>query len=234
MMKKGMFKLSLLASAMVFSGLAMANPSATLAVKGQVSTGTCTAVLPTANIDLGNISADSLPATGSLNAIPGGKSYFLQITCTSPLKYQVSLTDNRADSPVPASETEPGAGYEGRLLGLGKTSDGVNIGGYIIALQNITTKIGGTDYQDMLYRSAASGASWAKASSGLTMAPLNNNAGITDRAYIAMAASGSLEPEASATAEFKFGTWAYISSALRDITDQQTIDGNVTFNVDYL
>ncbi|MFL4214788.1 DUF1120 domain-containing protein, partial [Enterobacter mori] len=227
------FKLSLLAGAMVFSGLAMANPSATLAVKGQVSTGTCTAVLPTANIDLGNISADSLPATGSLEALKG-KAYYLQITCTSPLKYEVSLTDNRADSAIPAAETQKGAAYEGRMLGLGKTSEGVNIGAYIIALQNITTKIGGTDYQDMLYRSAASGASWAKTSAGLTMTPLNNNVGITDRAYVAMAASGSLEPEASATAEFKFGTWAYISSALRDITDQQTIDGNVTFNVDYL
>lgn len=233
-MKNGIFKLSLLAGVTLFSGLAMANPSATLAVKGQVSTGTCTAVLPTSNIDLGNISADSLPTTGSLDVLSGGKSYYLQITCTSPLKYQVSLTDNRVDSAIPASETALGASYEGRILGLGKTSDDVNIGGYIIALQNITTKIGGADYQDMLVRTAESGSSWAKAPAGQTITPLNNAAGITDRGYIAMAKTGSLEPEASATAEFKFSTWAYVSSALRSITDQQTIDGNVTFNVDYL
>lgn len=232
-MKNGIFKLSLLAGAAAFSGLAMANPSTTLAVKGQVTTGTCTAVLPTANIDLGNTSADSLPATGSLGVL-SGKSYYLRITCTSPLKYQVSLTDNRADSAIPAAETSQGAAFEGRVLGLGKTSDNVNIGGYYIGLQNITTKFGGTDYQDMLSRSAASGASWTKAPAGMAMSPLNNKAGITDRAYVAMAASGSLEPEASATAEFKFMTSAYISSALRSITDQQTIDGNVTFNVDYL
>ncbi|QMR75416.1 DUF1120 domain-containing protein [Enterobacter sp. RHBSTW-00175] len=232
-MKNGIFKYSLLAGAMAFSGLVMANPSATLAVKGQVSTGTCTAaVLPTANIDLGNISADSLPPTGSLEAL--GKTNYLRITCTSPLKYQVSLTDNRADSAIPAAETSQGAAFEGRVLGLGKTSDNVNIGGYYISLQNITTKFGGTDYQDMLSRSAASGASWTKAPAGVAITPLNNKAGSTDRAYVAMAASGSLEPEASATAEFRFMTSAYISSALRDITDQQTIDGNVTFNVDYL
>lgn len=236
-MKNGIFKLSLLAGAVAFSGLAMANPSATLAVKGQVSTGTCTAVLPTANIDLGNISADSLPATGSLQAIPGavgGKGFYLQITCTSPLKYEVSLADNRADTAIPASETPLGAGFEGRMLGLGQTTDNMNIGGYVIALQNISTKIGGQDYQDLLYRGAPSGSSWAKTPSGLTMTPLNNKAGITNRAYVAMAASGSLEPKASATAEFLFSIQAFISSALRSITDQQTVDGNVTFNVDYL
>ncbi|EAA7092168.1 hypothetical protein DSG85_23125, partial [Salmonella enterica subsp. enterica] len=217
----------------VFSGLAAANPSAVLAVKGQVSTGTCTAVLPTDNIDLGTISADRLPTTGSLDVIPSGKGYYLQITCTSPLKYEVSLTDNRADSAISVADTNESY-PEGSMLGLGKTSDGVNIGGYVISLQNITTKIGGVDYQDVLYHGTESGATWTQASPGLKMMPLNNTTGITDNAYIAMAAAGSLEPEASATAEFKFATWAYISSALRSITDQQTIDGNVTFNVDYL
>ncbi|EHG8448136.1 DUF1120 domain-containing protein, partial [Salmonella enterica subsp. enterica] len=228
---------SLLAGAMVFSGLAAANPSAVLAVKGQVSTGTCTAVLPTDNIDLGTISADSLPTTGSLNALPSGKKYYLQITCTSPLKYEVSLTDNRADSVIPATETAGGASYEGRLLGLGKTSDGVNIGGYFIIIQNVTATINGTDYQDVLVRTSESGSAWEKIpeGGGLIMTPLNNAAGVGNRAYVAMAAVGSLEPEASATAEFRFETVAaYISSALRSITDQQTIDGNVTFNVDYL
>jgi hypothetical protein len=233
-MKNGIFKLSLLAGAVAFSGLAMANPSATLVVKGQVSTGTCTAVLPTANIDLGNISADSLPATGSFDALPAGLGFYLQITCTSPLKYQVSFTDNRADSVVPAAETPPGAAYAGRGFGLGKTNDNVNIGSYYINLQHFATKIGGTDYEDMLIRTAESGSAWTKASLGNAVTPLNNAVGTTDRTYIAMAAPGSLEPEASATAEFKFGLWAYISSALRSITDQQTIDGNVTFNVDYL
>ncbi|WP_421511113.1 DUF1120 domain-containing protein [Enterobacter sp. JS8-1] len=231
-MKYGMFKISLLAGAMVFSGLAMANPSATLAVKGQVSTGTCTAVLPTANIDLGNISADSLPTIGSLEAV-SDKAFTLQISCTSPLKFQISLTDNRADSTIPASETAQGAANEGRVLGLGKTSDGVNIGGYFIALKSVTTQIGGADYQDKLIRSAGVGSSWSHMGAKKA-ASINNTAGVTDDVYIAMAKPSTMEPEASTSAEFTFRTWAYISSALRTITDQQTIDGNVTFNVEYL
>lgn len=231
-MKKGMFKLSLLAGAMVFSGLAMANPSATLAVKGQVSTGTCTAVLPTANIDLGNISADSLPTTGSLVAV-SDKAFTLQISCTSPLKFQISLNDNRADSAIPASETAQGAANEGRVLGLGKTSDGVNIGGYFIALKSVTTQIGGADYQDKLIRNAGSDSSW-KLMESKKFVPMNNIAGVTDDVYVSMAKPAMMEPEASASAEFKFNTSVYISSALRSITDQQTIDGNVTFNIEYL
>ncbi|EHG3460060.1 DUF1120 domain-containing protein, partial [Salmonella enterica subsp. enterica serovar Moero] len=213
-----------------------ANPSAVLAVKGQVSTGTCTAVLPTSNIDLGTISADSLPATGSLSALPDGKNFYLQITCTSALKYEVSLTDNRADTVIPATETPKGAIFEGRLFGLGETSDDVNIGAYYVVIQNATTKIGGVDYQDVLVRSSEPGSAWEKKADGegLILTPLNNAAG-SNRAYIAMAAVDSLVPEASATAEFKFRIGgAYISSALRSITDQQTIDGNMTFNVDYL
>ncbi|EHG8446242.1 DUF1120 domain-containing protein, partial [Salmonella enterica subsp. enterica] len=224
-----------LAGAMVFSGLAAANPSAVLAVKGQVSTGTCTAVLSKDNIDLGTISADSLPTTGSLSAITKTTNVYLQLTCTSPLKYEVSLTDNRADTVIPATETAGGAAYEGRLLGLGETSDGVKIGGYFIIARNVTASIYGTDYQDLLIRSSETGAAWSRNGEGVIMTPLNNAAGAGNRAYVAMAVEGEQEPEASATAEFKFEiAGGYISSALRSITDQQTIDGNVTFNVDYL
>lgn len=234
-MKTRIFKYSLLAGAMVFSGLAAANPSAVLAVKGKVSTGTCTAVLPNDNIDLGTISADSLPATGSLEAITKTTNVYLQLTCTSALKYEVSLTDNRADTVIPATETPKGAAYEGRLLGLGETSDGVKIGGYFIIARHVAASINGTDYQDLLIRSSETGAAWSRNGEGAIMTPLNNAAGAGNRAYVAMAAKGEQEPEASATAEFKFEiAGGYISSALRSITDQQTIDGNVTFNVDYL
>ena len=232
-MKKEMFKYSLLAGAMMFSGLAMANPSATLAVKGQVSTGTCTVVLPTTNIDLGNVSADRLPTTGSLDVVPAGIVFSLQLTCSSPVTYQMSITDNRADSVIPATETVNGASFEGRLLGLGKTKDNVNIGAYGINVQTVSKTIGGTDYQDILYRAAAD-TTWTNAATGITITPLNNAAGVSGRDYFAMGAAGSLEPESNTTAEFKIGSWFYISSALRSITDVQTIDGNMTFNIDYL
>ncbi|EBR9058338.1 hypothetical protein DPC23_16340 [Salmonella enterica subsp. enterica serovar Koketime] len=187
------------------------------------------------NIDLGTISADSLPTTGSLSAITKTTNVYLQLTCTSPLKYEVSLTDNRADTVIPATETAGGAAYEGRLLGLGETSDGVKIGGYFIIARNVTASIYGTDYQDLLIRSSETGAAWSRNGEGVIMTPLNNAAGAGNRAYVAMAVEGEQEPEASATAEFKFEiAGGYISSALRSITDQQTIDGNVTFNVDYL
>ncbi|EAQ8611224.1 hypothetical protein D7J76_28150, partial [Salmonella enterica] len=98
----------------------------------------------------------------------------------------------------------------------------------------VAASINGTDYQDLLIRSSETGAAWSRGE-GVIMTPLNNAAGAGNRAYVAMAATGELEPEASATAEFKFEiAGGYISSALRSITDQQTIDGNVTFNVDYL
>ncbi|MEP8937278.1 DUF1120 domain-containing protein [Enterobacter mori] len=229
-MKKGMFKLSLLAGAMVFSGLAMANPSATLAVKGQVSTGTCDITLSKDNIALGNISADSLPSTGS--RAMSSSAEFLYIRCTSALKLQFSFTDNRADSAISADMTARGTAYNGRFMGLGKTNDGKKIGGYYFALQSIYTPIDGTDtYMDILGRNSKDGV-WEKTQS--IVYPLNNEAGITTNTYISMAKSGELEPYPVSYAEVRYNVFPFISSEMRSITDQQTIDGNVTFNVDYL
>ncbi|QMR75422.1 DUF1120 domain-containing protein [Enterobacter sp. RHBSTW-00175] len=230
-MKNRIFKLSLLAGAMIFSGLAMAKPSATLAVKGQVSTGTCNIDLSKDDIALGNISADSLPATGSyaLNSA----IEFLFITCTSPLKLQFSFTDNRADSAISADLTNRGSTFNGRFMGLGKTEDGKKIGGYYFALQSIITTMNDkATYMNILGRSSKDGA-WEENPNHIIY-PLNNEAGITENIYTTMAEPGSLEPYPSSYTEVRYNVYPYISSELRSITDLQTIDGSVTFNVDYL
>lgn len=233
-MKTGMFKYSLLAATMAFSGLTMAaNTSTTLLVKGQVSTGTCTATLDTPNIDLGTISTDKQPATGSYAAITfnSAKRFSLLVNCTSPLKYEISLTDNRADSAIPASETSEN--YEGRVFGLGKASDGTtNIGGYELYVEYYYES--GTK-KASITRLPEDGSPWVSSTQGVTLTPINNALGFTNnRMYQAMAEPGTLEPMASQAAEFQYRIAAFISSGLGSITDQENVDGNMTFNIDYL
>lgn len=235
-MKNGIFKYSLLAGAVAFSGLAMANPSATLAVKGQVSTGTCNATLTTTNIDLGNISADILPTTKSYQVTTDRDSY-LYIHCTSPLKIQVSLTDNRADSPIPAEEIDSSYAEDGNILGLGKTDTGENIGGYTMSLFTVNASVDGKlNYMNVLSKTSDENASWVVNSdkSKTNISPLNNTAGLTTKSYLSFSPAGNNSPYPSTSSEYRFKINSYISSKMRSITDKQTIDGNVTFNVDYL
>ncbi|QMR75420.1 DUF1120 domain-containing protein [Enterobacter sp. RHBSTW-00175] len=235
-MKNGIFKYSLLAGAMAFSGLVMANPSATLAVKGQVSTGTCTATLTKTNIDLGNISADILPTTKSYQAATDVDDY-LYVDCTSPLKMQVSLTDNRADSPIPAADINSSFAKDGNIMGLGKTNTGENIGGYTMSLFTINASVDGkTTYMNVLSKTSDESATWVieQDKSKTNISPLNNAAGLTTKSYISLSLSNGKTPYPTTSSEYRFKINAYISSKLRSITDQQTIDGNVTFNVDYL
>ncbi|HGW4086719.1 TPA: DUF1120 domain-containing protein [Klebsiella michiganensis] len=246
-MKTGMFKYSLLAATMAFSGLTMAvSPSATLLVKGQVSTGTCTATLSTPNIDLGTTSTDKLPATGS---------YFVKETttklvvdCTSPLKYQISMTDNRSDSAVSASDLGiMSSGAATTIMGLGKTADGSkNIGGYFLSFieDGSNSAVNGSTSLSVtrIGRTTASDSDWKvlpDAAGNNTyhyvMSPLNNAAGgIGNVGYIAFSSTGDAVPGASTSATFALLSRFYLSSELQSITDQEQIDGSVTFNLDYL
>ncbi|WP_421511111.1 DUF1120 domain-containing protein [Enterobacter sp. JS8-1] len=235
-MKNGMFKTSLLAGAVAFSGLAMANPSATLAVKGEVSTGTCTAVLTTTNLDLGNISADSLPTTKSYKVLSNRDAYF-NVRCSSPLRIQLSITDNRSDSAIPASEIDSSGTVDGNVLGLGKTVKGENIGGYTLMLNTVYADVGGkTTYMNVLSKNDAKDENWhiEPDKSSTKISPLNNTTGLKTKSYMSFAELGKNTPYPSTGSEFRFKVNAYITSGLRTITDQQNIDGNVTFNIDYL
>ena len=245
-MKTGMFKYSLLAATMAFSGLTMAvSPSATLLVKGQVSTGTCTATLSTPNIDLGTTSTDKLPATGS---------YFVKETypklvvdCTSPLKYQISMTDNRSDSAVSASDLGISSEAATTVMGLGKTADGSkNIGGYFLAFieDGSNSAVNGSTSLSVtrIGRTTASDSDWKVLPDAAgtntyhyVISPLNNAAGgIGNVGYIAFSSTGDAVPGASTSATFALMSRFYLSSALQSITDQEQIDGSVTFNLDYL
>jgi hypothetical protein len=243
-MKTGMFKYSLLAATMAFSGLTMAaNPSATLLVKGQVSTGTCTAVLDTPDINLGTTSTDKLPATGSYTVKSSVKT-LLNVDCTSPLKYQISLTDNRSDSAEDATVLGLDSSFSGGLMGLGTTTDGIKIGGYQVAFSSVTSAVNGSTVISpsrllKSIESMTSAADWTVKpnNSGVfyVMAPLNNTAGnVTRTSYIAVAKSGESEPCATTAATFQFMSNFYLSRELQSITDQEQIDGSVTFNLDYL
>lgn len=239
-MKTGMFKYSLLAATMAFSGLTMAaNPSATLLVKGQVSTGTCTAVLDTPDINLGTTSTDKLPATGSY-AVKTSFKTLLNVDCTSPLKYQISLTDNRSDSAEESSVLGLGGTFDGAIMGLGTTTDGIKIGGYNVAFATITSAVNGsTVISPSRLRKSVSDTDWTVEPNDngafYVMAPLNNTAGnVTRTSYIAVAKSGESEPCATTAATFELRSNFYLSSKLQSITDQEQIDGSVTFNLDYL
>lgn len=246
-MKTGMFKYSLLAATMAFSGLTMAaNPSATLQVKGQVSTGTCTADLTTPNIDLGTTSTDKIPATGGY-AVKNNISTMLNVNCTSPLKYQISLTDNRSDSPASAADLGlDSSQYDGALMGLGYTGDNnTKIGGYVVTAYLISSAVNGSNIikPARLLKSTDSNSSWKPgidtpingAYASYMMTPLNNIQGIIGNSgYITVAESGMTEPCATTAAKFEFRSYFYLSSELTSITDQEQIDGSVTFNLDYL
>ncbi len=244
-MKTGMFKYSLLAGAMVFSGLTMAAaPSTTLLVKGQVSTGTCTAVLSTPNVNLGTTSTDKIPATGGY-AVKDNYLTNLNINCTSPLKYQISMTDNRSDSPVLASEIGlDGSTYDGILMGLGTTTDGIKIGAYRMGLSQTRSAMNGntTISTTRIRKPRDVTSSWttmpdagAGANNVFMLSPANAviNSG-TNVVYFALAESGKTEPCATTSASFELRSWYYLSSKLQSLTDQQQVDGSVTFNLDYL
>jgi hypothetical protein len=237
-MKTGMFKYSLLAATMAFSGLTMAaNPSATLLVKGQVSTGTCTAVLSTPDINLGTTSTDKLPATGSY-VVKSSIVTELNVDCTSPLKYQISLTDNRSDSAEDATVLGLDSSFNGGLMGLGTTTDGIKIGGYQVGFASIKNAVNGstTISPARLRKTMAADAQWEIPNSQVwVVAPVNNLVGkTTGSSYIAIGKSGEDEPCATTSATLVFQSNYYLSSELQSITDQEQIDGSVTFNLDYL
>lgn len=244
-MKTGMFKYSLLAGAMAFSGLAMAvSPSTLLQVKGQVSTGTCTTTLSTPDVDLGTTSIDKLPATGSYE-VKHALTTLLNVDCTSPLRYQISLTDNRSDSAADAAVIAQDGAPDGTLLGLGKTDDGIKIGAYRVGFSLIKSAVNGstTISAVRLRKSMDAGAEWVETSNSTStpsreiyaMVPVNNVTGRTgSTAYIAVGKAGEGEPCATTSATFEFLSDFFLSSELRSITDQKQIDGSVTFNLDYL
>ena len=243
-MKTAIFKYSLLAGAMVFCGLAMANPpSATLLVKGQVSTGTCTAVLATPNINLGTTSTDKIPATGGYR-VKADVPTALNINCTSPLKYQISITDNRSGSAVSGTDLGLSSSYDSLLMGLGTTTDGKKIGGYMVASYLITSAVNGSTVitPSRIRKSITPGADWvitddsgAGAYGVYYMTPLNYSAGKPGTtSYVAIAKSGEDEPAATTAATIVFSSDYFLSSGLQSITDQAQIDGSVTFNLDYL
>lgn len=235
-MKTGIFKYSLLMGVMVFSGLTMAaNPSATLAVKGQVSTGTCTAVLDTPNVDLGTTSTDKIPATGGYE-IKGNVSTVLRVNCTSPLRYQISLSDNRKDSVASGDDVGVPEDHERYLMGLGKTSDDINIGAFDMGIWTIDAKVDGKAVSiDRIGKTLDQDSDWYALGTDLVrMTRPTNSTGTDGLTYISIGAPGTTDPYATTSATFDFRSYYYLSSQLQSITDQAQIDGSMTFNLDYL
>ncbi|MHA0273121.1 DUF1120 domain-containing protein [Enterobacter ludwigii] len=122
---------------MTFS--ALATDSVDLAVKGKLVTGSCTLNLQNNGvIDFGNILLADLQTEDN----PIGRQFMpVEIVCDSPTIVGFSMVDNRADSVAPVRPAIDDDGYqwpwaEDEKFGLGKTSDGVNIGAYTFSVKN--------------------------------------------------------------------------------------------------
>lgn len=217
MESKNLIKIMALTVLIASAGSAMANPSATLQVKGTITPAACTPTLSNGGIvDFGTVSSSTLSATGVTSL--GGKVTTLSVTCTAAAKVAFTILDNRASSATPS-----GYGEEG-VYGLGMAGD-LKIGNYVIYPSNaiIDGKTG-----DILSGNAAR-TTWTK------MLPGSNN--INNSVYdniVSVGTSGTLTPVAFENMSMDLTVYPDISKEMSGITEVQQIDGNATLNFEYL
>jgi len=217
---KNIFKVTALACLMAATSSAFAGPSANVQVKGTVTQGACVPTLSNGGVvDLGNIVPAQFPASGPYNL--DAKNMNLTITCSSPIFVLFNIKDNRADSRSVNAKDGDQPTY---IAGLGKTSAGTNIGNYNFYVRSVS---GG----DAIYYSQTQSAWLKQLPNDMVVVndPAHNNAGNA----ITFAYSGSLTPKAISTEVFSMSFAPSISSDVKNVTTEETIDGNATFTLTY-
>lgn len=216
---KKLMVLSVLASALTVPVMATAATTADLKLIGTITPAACTPNFTGgATIDYGNIPAGTLNvATQTL--LPE-KTTKLTVTCTAPVKFALTLTDDRSASAVTTLNTI--ATYTADMkFGLGAATNGAKIGAYSLQISNEAPDSGATQ---RLY-STDGGATWASFLGGLSTARLISFAN----------SATSTTPAAHTSMAMDVKVVAAIDKASNlPITDEIKIDGMSTIEVKYL
>ncbi|MRT03211.1 DUF1120 domain-containing protein [Ewingella americana] len=229
---KNIFKVTAMACFIALASNAVAGPSANVQVKGSVKTGACTPTLDNGGVvDYGDISTDLLST--SANQMPQ-KKLNLNISCTNETVISVSVKDNRNSSLrfieiKNAYANNSTSNTTMQQFGLGKTKTGTNIGAYVISLDQTTLINEGTQLDAIVKDDAES--EWVKASGARAAGSTMSN---NSRKW-SFASTGTLTPTAikSIAIPLKISMALPMESAL-NITELTNLDGNATFNINYL
>lgn len=201
----------------IFAASAFA-ADAELKVTGTITPASCTPAFSGGGvIDYGTMPASTL-SSAAQTTLPD-KTSTLTITCDAPVKYGVTVLDNRAASAVSTLNTIAGYGASNKF-GLG-TAGGVNIGTYSLQLTSPTPDTGATN----ILNSTDSGATWT-ASNG---AVANN----------AMIGFGDSATATTATGHKTMSIGVRVVAAIvpantLNFSSAVKIDGSTTFTVSYL
>ncbi|MES4612469.1 MAG: DUF1120 domain-containing protein [Ewingella sp.] len=223
-MMKNIFKVTALACLMAAASNAVAGPSANLQVKGTVTQGACTPTLSNGgSIDLGEIGVNQITSSGFGFS---RQSFDLNINCSSATKVQISTIDNRADTADRRAYPNIAGGAVNN--GLGKTADGVKIGAYTLAFYKTDgTLVADGENKPLIYNQGGP-SNWSNVPAGgwSTLAASSFT--------LSIAESGSVVPTPIQNATFKFGVLPYLSPEIKNVVEALNIDGNLTFNINYL
>lgn len=219
----------------------------TLKVIGTINPAACTPSLPNGGIvDYGTILNQAIKPTGATNTLVqlGQRSITLNVSCESNLSVGFTSTDNRLDSRVPLSSTAfiSGSGTDHSdfsnptgTFGLGKTTAGVNIGAYTVAIDTAAVTADGQSVDTLVSEDITSeDSTWNKVMPGLGYLCSTNGCTGYHKANT-VAETGSLAPKA-----FKeLSVPLLVTSAVQDnsvlgTTDVITLDGNAKISLVYL
>ncbi len=208
---------------------AYAGNSVDLKVTGKLMNGSCTPSLENDGVvDFGHIALGNLSKTET-NQL-GHKTQTLTVTCTTEMMVGLKAIDNRTDSEIPTGmimDINPD-GFDHDIstdaMGLGKTAAGVNIGAYMIAIDENNVMSDGVKAD--LIRSDH-GAAFTRYSYGI----LN----WADERTLSAAAVGELTPKAAKVTVYPLWVTAIIQGTdTLALTDNTNLDGSATISLVYL
>ncbi|OAT32383.1 MULTISPECIES: DUF1120 domain-containing protein [Buttiauxella] len=219
-----------LAISLLIAGIsaAMATETATLHVTGTLTNSACVPTLSNGGVaDFGTVRLGELSATGT-NQL-GSRDLVLTISCDAPSKVAWTTMDNRSDSlaTLPINNAFADGSQSQNAInqfGVGKTTGGVNIGAYTIAvLSNVMA--------DGANKSAISRDDGNTTWSPNSLGAMNNNA----TRKMTVADSATVDPISFTNATFPLRVALAIqgTQALA-IADDTQLDGQTTISLVYL
>lgn len=229
-MRKLLLSTAVVAAMASVSFAGQAAESATLAVTGTITPGTCGVTLSSATIDLGNIAASTL--TKDVNPLTGS-DVTLNVDCDATAATAVQLTDNRAASAMTLTDiseemnTNVTTAADTNIFGLGTDSAQSKVGALFLAISAATAD--GTANTNLL--SSTDKAAWtASTISASKPEPLKKNG------YFALAANAdATAPAALSKSTYTIASQLMLKKANKYPTGEEVkLDGNVTFSVVYL
>jgi type 1 fimbria pilin len=217
-------KLSVLVCAAALSPVVLAAPvTANIQVTGRIIPASCTVDAGAGAFAYGDIAQGAL-AVDHVTQL-ADKSLALNISCDGNQAVALSVSDSRSDSAIDGVLGMDGARATSKF-GLGKTTGGQSIGGYVMSLANV--KVDAADGKTLTRATSAD--AWT--ATGVNSADLNP----TDGAQLSFAADAGTTPAAGRayTAELHARATIAATQDLGDISTDVNLDGLSVLNLTYL